>query len=268
MTIGQLLKSMRLHAGLTQHEMAAGLMSESFYSKVERDVHSIDADLLLQLLAKHHFNFIKFASTMLNQKSADPYFETSVQITFAQNAKDKEKLDEIVATLPPEKDLPSWLRFQIEQAYAWTTYSNDRIPPEFKQRMQQLILTDNWDASSFKFLSLALIFLDTDDAYELVNQAYEAYKKKPSLDYITMAMVATVAVDFLNVCYHRKEDKKYTKTSINFLLYLPPDPSLGFKKMLGTYYQALFDHDHKTVDMFRTILKGTNLYPLIKDTIE
>lgn len=134
--------------------------------------------------------------------------------------------------------------------------------------MHQLILTDNWDAASFKFLSLALIFLDTDDAYELVNRAYDAYKKKPSLDYITMAMVATVAVDFLNVCYHRHEDKKYTKTSIDFLLYLPPDPSLGFKKMLGTYYQALFDHDQKTVAMFRTILKGTNLYPLIKDTIE
>lgn len=103
MTIGDLLKDMRLHSGLTQHEMAAGLMSDSFYSKVERNVHSIDADLLLKLLAKHHFNFIKFASTMINQKSADPYFETSVQITFAQNAKDKDKLDQLVAGLPPRK---------------------------------------------------------------------------------------------------------------------------------------------------------------------
>ncbi len=36
MKIGQVLKEYRLHAGLTQTEMAAGLVSESFYSKVER----------------------------------------------------------------------------------------------------------------------------------------------------------------------------------------------------------------------------------------
>ena len=36
MNIGETLKSMRLHAGLTQTEMAAGIVSESYYSKVER----------------------------------------------------------------------------------------------------------------------------------------------------------------------------------------------------------------------------------------
>lgn len=269
MTIGGLLKSMCLHSGLTQHEMAAGLMSDSFYSKVERGVHSIDADLLLRLLAAHHFDFIKFASTMINQKAADPYFEISNQITFAQVTKDKDKLDEIVETLPSKEDeLPPWLRLQIEQAYAWITYFDARISPEFKERIHKLIITDDWDASSFKFLSLTMIFLDTDVAYELANSAYAAYKKDPKTDYTTMAMIATVAVDFLNICYHRHVDKKFTKTSIDFLLYLPPDPSLGFKKMLAVYYQALFDHNQKTVDMFITILKKCDLYSLIKDTVE
>lgn len=35
MTIGEALKSVRLHAGISQTEMAAGIVSESFYSKVE-----------------------------------------------------------------------------------------------------------------------------------------------------------------------------------------------------------------------------------------
>ena len=38
MTIGEALKSLRLHAGMTQTEMAAGIVTESFYSKVERDL--------------------------------------------------------------------------------------------------------------------------------------------------------------------------------------------------------------------------------------
>ena len=60
MTIGEALKQLRLHAGLTQNQMAAGLMSESFYSKVERDVHEIDANLLIELLTAHHFDVVSF----------------------------------------------------------------------------------------------------------------------------------------------------------------------------------------------------------------
>ncbi len=45
MTIGKALKQLRLHAGLTQDQMAAGIISESYYSKVERDIHNIDAKL-------------------------------------------------------------------------------------------------------------------------------------------------------------------------------------------------------------------------------
>ena len=35
MTIGEALKSLRLHAGMTQTQTAAGIVTESFYSKVE-----------------------------------------------------------------------------------------------------------------------------------------------------------------------------------------------------------------------------------------
>ena len=58
MTIGEALKQLRLHAGLTQNQMATGLMSESFYSKVERDVHEIDANLLIRVTAKLDSQFL------------------------------------------------------------------------------------------------------------------------------------------------------------------------------------------------------------------
>ncbi|WP_309252145.1 helix-turn-helix domain-containing protein [Lactobacillus helveticus] len=48
MIIGEALKSVRLHAGISQTEMAAGIVSESFYSKVERGVHAIDAETLIE----------------------------------------------------------------------------------------------------------------------------------------------------------------------------------------------------------------------------
>ena len=51
MTIGDLLKEYRLNMGLTLSEMAAGVLSTSYYAKVEKDQHRITAtDLFLSLI--------------------------------------------------------------------------------------------------------------------------------------------------------------------------------------------------------------------------
>ena len=98
MTIGEALKQLRLHAGLTQEEMAAGLMSESFYSKVERDIHKIDANLLVKLLVAHHFDVVSFFTKISNQDiRTEPNFELMNQISFAQNRKDLNALDKIAS---------------------------------------------------------------------------------------------------------------------------------------------------------------------------
>lgn len=60
MTIGEALKQARLHRGLTQEQMANGIISESFYSKVERDVHQIDTNLLLNILISQHIDVGSF----------------------------------------------------------------------------------------------------------------------------------------------------------------------------------------------------------------
>lgn len=60
MTIGEALKQARLHRGLTQEQMANGIISESFYSRVERDVHQIDTNLLLNILISHHIDVGSF----------------------------------------------------------------------------------------------------------------------------------------------------------------------------------------------------------------
>ena len=67
MTIGEALKSLRLHAGMTQTEMAAGIVTESFYSKVERGVHAIDANVLIADLFKKVSHIKMMLCQNLNQ---------------------------------------------------------------------------------------------------------------------------------------------------------------------------------------------------------
>ncbi|MGQ5709171.1 helix-turn-helix domain-containing protein [Lactobacillus sp. PSON] len=96
MTIGEALKSLRLENGLTQKEMTGGLVSESFYSKVENGIHKIDADLLIDILSLHNFDIVDFFAKLAHQKrESKPSFELLSRIIFAQNKKDIKELDRI-----------------------------------------------------------------------------------------------------------------------------------------------------------------------------
>lgn len=110
MTIGQALKSLRLHAGMTQTEMAAGIVTESFYSKVERGVHAIDANVLIQILAKHHFDVPGFFGQISNQQSTEPYFNLAGDITYAQNNKDLATLDKIKQKIEVGEGTPAMVQ--------------------------------------------------------------------------------------------------------------------------------------------------------------
>ena len=50
MTIGELLKDYRIKQGKNQREFIAGIVSQSYYSKVEKEIHRITADDLLKIL--------------------------------------------------------------------------------------------------------------------------------------------------------------------------------------------------------------------------
>lgn len=270
MTIGEALKSYRLHAGLSQKEMAAEVMSQSFYSKVESGMHNIDAEQLMELLTVHHFDVIKFFSQLSNQSvnEYNSFYDLESEITFAKNTKNLAKLQEVEEKVKTEGDIPEWLQFRIELAYAWVTHSNERISPELQEKLRKLIVDENWDRLSFYFLSQAVILLNIDDAKFLTNSAFAAFKKNPATDPFTLQFVSWIAVNYLNCCYHEKVDKSYTTDAIAFLRGLPVTPEIGFSDILATYYEALFNDDKKTASEVVDILKKGKYIALIQDTLE
>lgn len=60
MTVGEALKQLRSQLGLTQEQMAGGIISESYYSKVERNLHIIDAKSLIMILRVHDIDMSSF----------------------------------------------------------------------------------------------------------------------------------------------------------------------------------------------------------------
>ena len=140
---------------------------------------------------------------------------------------------------------PLWLKYRLELAYAWALRSNDQVPPVLRKRMKSLIMNENWDRTSYHFLSQAVIFLDIDDAKQLVDSAYSAYRRHPTIDTFTLQFVALIAVNYLNCCYYHHADKSYALSTFEFLHDLPTEPAIGLNKLLVLFYKAMFDHNEK-----------------------
>lgn len=270
MSIGEALRRVRIQRDLTQTQMGAGIVTESFYSKVERGIHNIDADTLIKILYKHHINVISFFMLVLNKNSEEePNFELMNQISFAQNRKDLEKLDQIDQQIKNGKVKSSfWLDFRLQNAYAWVTHSNKKVTPKMKKKVKSIILADNWNTTAYHYLSQAVILFDIDEAYRLVDSAFNAYSEEPLTDTFSLQFIALVAVNFLNCCYHQHAKKEYVERTVNFLRNLPIDGAIGINSILGTYYEALFDNDKEIAQMIVKILKKSGYISVIEDTLQ
>lgn len=89
MTIGEALLNLRKQLGLTQTEMAANVVSTSFYSKVERNIHDIGTNDLLQILNKHQINATYFFENLNDKENISEDIMNRISVAFEQKSKDK-----------------------------------------------------------------------------------------------------------------------------------------------------------------------------------
>lgn len=270
MTIGEALKQIRKHEGLTQKEMTKGLITESFYSKIERGVHSVDAETLINILSANHIDVTYFFDMLHHQNSeGEPNFDLINRISFAQNKKDLNELNKITQEIKNGNVKVDFnIKFRLENAYAWVLHSDKMVSPTMKRKVKSLILGDNWNRPAYHYLSQAVVMLNIDEAFYLVKSAFSAYKKNNQKDTYTLQFVSLIVINFLNCCYHKNAPKEYSDYVIKYLRTLPIDPVIGFYSVLGTYYEAVFNHDQETIVSMAKILKRSGYLSTIEDTLD
>lgn len=70
MTIGEALKQIRHELYLTQEQMCAGVVTRSFYAKVESGRNRISADKLTEILFEHDIDITYFYQLLRNTYSS------------------------------------------------------------------------------------------------------------------------------------------------------------------------------------------------------
>ena len=264
--VGHTLKIARTQLGLTQKQMAAGVISTSYYSKVENGQHEIDAESLFKILHAHNYTIKRFEFYLFQEVDARPQ-NKDIQsfynkIVPAQNKGNKEALDELFAEVKAKKylDLDEVTMYDIHvaAAYAWLQGSGKDIPASIKKTAKSKLLKEDWTALSIEYFSTWMMLFDIDECYILINSIINAYNDKHSKTntVIDEISIDIAVVNYCDYCQLENVDKKYVEEAIKFLR-APnkmPQPSLMGFAILGVYYEALFNHDMKKARMIRDIL--------------
>ena len=256
MTIGELLKQTRQSLGLTQTEMAAGIVSTSYYSKVERNIHQISADELIAILNRYCIDnaaFFAHLSSSNSQKKRDFIKE----IGDAYEKKDKETLLAIKKDIDqlPDSKQKKYYQLQIELVLNVYLTKADDIPDELKNDLKKFVFQDNnWNENSLQLFRETIRVYDIDELTFLVNAILVKYQQPAELPIKTQEILGGICINFLDKCYEHNTPE-LIKQPLQYISKLSNASELLLVKILKNHYQAVFNKDADEVKTIGGVLE-------------
>ncbi|MGL6206250.1 MAG: helix-turn-helix domain-containing protein [Lactobacillus panisapium] len=269
--IGSKLKQLRHDLGLTQTEMAAGVISVSFYSKVERGYHDIGAEELIEILQKHNISFQEFFSGISKEDSNKKKITklTNELVEFANDDNDvgindvTEKLEEINPRTP-------FLESLILQAKLISaTHSEQvlkKITTKQKKNMKKMIFQK--DTEENQYLRIVLItgviqIYDFDEAFFIVRSIIRRYQDVDKIQSKLLVALSVLMINYVDWSYKNKKFD-YCREPLSYLRRLPCKIELAFSKLTGQYYECLISNKSEKANNIKRTLKEAGYEAYVK----
>lgn len=245
MTIGNLLKKFRLNKEKTQREWIGNIISPSYYSKVEKDIHRISAEDLVSLLNYNSVSLIEFFSELNSSKQSKYNQErelmTVITDAYYRNSK-KEllKLKELV----DKSDLPNkGTDLLYLDAYIANVNNEDLNDIEKKALKDQIFSRPNFDKSKLVLYCNFMMFYDLESNMLITRRIIKQFQG--SNDVKTLAMILSVIGNLLIQCI---EENEYEGT--DFLIIaadqIDTKPELFFYKNVILLLKNMIKYHYKT----------------------
>lgn len=266
MTIGEQLKILRLATGLTQKQMAAGIVSESYYSKVERNNQAIDRTKLVEILKAHDFYVDTFFIRLSDNSDITEFAKIRYNLEAMADVPNKKRLDEIAEKIKKENlELPPDVHYMLLDDYAWYYGNRDHVPEVTLPRVKEFLTKfQNYSLQYLKAFIEMMSLLDLDDSYAILKRELSKYENRGLYNVFGSALVGEAATRFLRWCDLQGEiNEKYARYPIDFLRRMPQSVQWGQHQIVGAYYEAILDKNTKMAAKFEKILRKENLQKLI-----
>lgn len=268
MTIGQALKRERTRLNLSQKEMAQGILSRSYYGKVETDKSEITADKLIKLLKFHQIDIHSFFENLDDTKTTSADFEENLSNQLA-NAFYTQNLDEVkrLKKKIDQTKVSNELRLRAILTIATLTNNFSNIDAATKQRIRQLLFVDNWTDNQWTLRlfgnSMQLFSSRYLDIYML--QILRRYQNISKFPIKVQERICTIYINYLFNTYQAPNMKVWEKISTS-LKNTTQYPSLTSYRIVGLYFFAFHEKDADTTKEILVILDksgDTRMIPLL-----
>jgi transcriptional regulator with XRE-family HTH domain len=260
--VGAELKRIRKSLGLTQAEMTLNgkIISIGQYSKVENGIHKIGVDTLLKILTAHDeinvqtffINLEKNYTKVDNEFSPEILSEKLMLAFYKNDLLEAQKLKKQIDNLKENKELK--LRAVITVAVLSGTILN--LDEKTKEDLSKnMFINDNWtkEKDSLRLFSNSMIIIDRNILPTLMKSVLRTYSDEERLSVEVQERISSICINYLYICF-KKHILNNVEETIAFLRKLSESPSLMFNKILGYYFECLFNGNDSDASKIRDIL--------------
>lgn len=256
MIIGQALKEEQNRLGLTEEEMAQGVLSKSAYSRVINNKRNISSDLLIRLLFKNNIDIENFFSEI-----EDTYLPESIKLenklsyemAEAVNNHKKEKVRACYQKIM-KANVNIFLKKRAKIALAFFENNLEKLDWNFKKSiLNDLSSYENWvfNAQAIRLFGSAISILPSENVESEMSFFFKKISRVTKLSSIMQERYATICDNYLHWKYNyinNPRDLKIEgniKKSLDYLNNLPSMPRTIIYIISAQYYSALFTKNIK-----------------------
>ena len=269
--IGKKLKSLRQELGLTQTEMAADVISVSFYSKVERGLNDIGVNDFLDILQKHNVGPKDFFNDFKNKKRNKEKLVSLVNRFVTASTEDNEnEIRNIIKSFEKIKPQTPFIKFIILLARLIAETHNETAMKKLtnKQRntIKNIIFKESYnDDEYYRILLIANLIqvYNVDEATFFVKSILRRYHDITKVDKKTEIALSVLLINYVDWCFKKKEFK-LCEQSLDYIKKLPDDIELAFSKILGLYFDELIHGNKEKAAIVKKVLYESGYKTMVK----
>lgn len=241
MTIEEGLRCFRIMHGINQKNSARGIMSQSYYSRIERGAGKITVAHLLMILNKNKISPITYLQQFYpkNFKESE-YYQN--EILEAVISKDLTKLQKLLN----DYQYPSSLNGHLLKAAVLTLKDKNvrELNKELGQIKRKIFQFDDWNNDFLWGVLIAILIYPIQNFSKLVLSIFGKIKVDESSNERKVELLANIAVVYAIKLRDAKKSWEEIKVAVKFLEELPQNENIFLQKLVGKYLEAEHENNY------------------------
>lgn len=258
MKIGQALRQERLALGLTQTQMCNGILSRSFYAKVEGDKTGISAASLFKILIAHQIDVSNFYELIKDtyassKERLSEQLQNKMNVTV--NTKNLKKMDKYKLQILATDDEILKLRAIVTVAYfkGQLNEIDTGVKKELKKKFDE---GKDWinRPESLRLFANTMPLWSQEELDFFINRLLTSIQDE-KISELMQERYLRILGNYLVICYQRKIKNNLIKKIINYAINTTSERHLMIYRVHTLYMRALLEGNKTKANKIKNDMK-------------